>query len=617
LLGGIWPPKSDSHDLRSVGGLLNRFLRPYSRWLAALVSLNVLIGLAFTLRPLVLAPALDLFAGTRSRPAQHLAELTLNNVGPTLAKLLHLDPADPVKMGLQAAGLFLLVTVATAVLSVTALMLLTNIRETVQRDMLVGLHAHLLTLPLGYFHQRRAGELVTRLTGDVSRVSGALDVIVRQILQSATQVVFTLVVMFRTDALFTLAILAMGSMHLAVTRVLKERVYRLSRGATDRRGDVGARLLETFTGIRAIKSFAAERHESREVRAVVEAHRRASRWSRIVGEVDIPIRMVADALVAAVILAITFRSVSQGRLTLQAAVLFFYLSQQFLGPMSIVFRQGLILAHIRGDATRILEMFATRSEMPDGTRTAGPLEGAIVLDSVSFGYEPGRPVLSDVSLEIRRGETVAIVGPSGSGKTTLGDLILRLFDVDRGAIRYDGTDIREFTQASYRSHFGVVAQDALLFNTTVRENVVFNRSMDPGALAHALWVANAEEFVRELPQGVDTVLGDRGVRLSGGQRQRIAIARAIYGRPSILMLDEATSALDSEAEREVQKAVERVKREMTMVVIAHRLSTIVHADRIVVLNRGRIEAVGPHREVLETSPTYGRLHALQAAAPVV
>jgi len=189
---------------------------------------------------------------------------------------------------------------------------------------------------------------------------------------------------------------------------------------------------------------------------------------------------------------------------------------------------------------------------------------------------------------------VAVVGPSGSGKTTLGDLLLRLFDVEKGAIQYDGTDVRKFTQASYRGHFGVVAQDSLLFNATVRDNIVFNRSMDANALAHALWAANAQEFVDALPEGLETVLGDRGVRLSGGQQQRIAIARAIYGRPSILVLDEATSALDSEAEHEVQKAIERIGREMTIVVIAHRLSTIVNSDRIVVLNRGRIEAIGPH-----------------------
>jgi ABC-type multidrug transport system fused ATPase/permease subunit len=599
---------------QSIRGLLQRFVRPYSRWLASAVVLNVAIGFGLTLRPLVLAPALDSFTGSRGQPATSLADLTLNNVGPTLGALLHLDPADPIKIGLHVAGLFLLVTGAIALLSLCSQILLAHTQLLVRHDMLVALHAHLLTLPLGYFHRRRAGELVSRLTIDAGSVSGALDVMVRQVLQSTAQVALTLAVMFRTDPLFTVAILTLGSVHLLVTRVLKNLVYRVSRRVADRQGDLGARLLETFVGIRAIKSFAVERSESRQVRAVADAYRRAARRARIASEVDMPIRLMADALVAAVVLVITFHAVSQGRLTLQAAALFFYLSQQFLGPLSNIFRQGLALAATRGTAARILEMFGTQSGMSDGTVTASSLQRSIVLDTVSFAHEPGRPVLSDVSLEVRRGETVAIVGPSGSGKTTLGDLVLRLFDVGAGTIRYDGTDIRDFTQASYRGHFGVVAQDALLFNATVRDNVVFHRPADPEALAHALWAANAEEFVRELPKGLDTVLGDRGVRLSGGQRQRIAIARAIYARPSLLVLDEATSALDSEAEREVQKAIERIGREMTIIVIAHRLSTIVHADRIVVLNRGRVEAVGPHTHVLEASPTYRRLHALQTAA---
>jgi ABC-type multidrug transport system fused ATPase/permease subunit len=606
---------SEPRAALGIRGLLQRFLRPYTRWMAGVVVLNVAIGFAFTLRPLVLAPLLDVFTGGQVPPATGLSDLSLNNVGPTLTALLGFDTADPVKLGTYTAALFLLVTGAIALLSLASQLLLAHAQLMVQRDMLVALHAHLLSLPLGYFHKHRAGELVTRLNMDVPRVAGALDVMIRQILQSAAHVALTLVVMFRTDALFTLAILAMGSVHLGITRGLRNLVYRLSLRVADRQADIGARLVETFTVIRVIKSFAAEWHESRQVQAVVDAHRRAWRRARILGEVDIPIRLVADALVVAVVLVITFHAVSRGRLTLQAAALFFYLSQQFLGPLSIILRQGLSLSHTRGTAARILEMFATQSTMPDGRRAAGPLRQGLVLDRVSFAYEPGRPVLSDVDLEIRRGETVAVVGPSGSGKTTLGDLILRLYDVSVGAIRYDGTDVRDFTQASYRGHFGVVAQEALLFNATVRENVVFHRPADPEALAHALWAANAEEFVRELPQGLDTVLGDRGLRLSGGQRQRIAIARAVYGRPSLLVLDEATSALDSEAEREVQKAMERIGREMTIVVIAHRLSTVVNADRIIVLNHGRVEAIGPHLQVLETSPTYRRLYTMQTAAP--
>jgi subfamily B ATP-binding cassette protein MsbA len=422
--------------------------------------------------------------------------------------------------------------------------------------------------------------------------------------------------MFRTDPLFSISVLVTAVVHFAITKALSGRVRRLSLTVTDREGDIGARLHETFVGIRAIKSFAAERFDSARLAETAEAYRRRFRRAHFVAQVDTPIRLVADAIAAAVVLALTFYWVAQERLTLQAAALFFYLSQQLLAPISQIFRQWLAVSQLAGEATRVVEIFQTQSEMPDGAHAAEPLRDRIVLERVSFAFEPGRPVLSGIDLDIEHGQTVALVGPSGAGKTTLADLILRLYDVTAGAIRYDGRDVRELQQRSFRRHFGVVAQESLIFNATARENIVFNRPEDPDALAHAIWAANAEGFLRDLPQGLDTLLGDRGVRLSGGQRQRIAIARAIYARPSVLILDEATSALDSESEREVQQAIDRIGREMTLVVIAHRLSTIVHADKVVVLNQGRIEAEGRHEQVLSVSPTYRRLYDLQMSTSV-
>jgi subfamily B ATP-binding cassette protein MsbA len=603
-------------DLQLFGGLLRRFLRPYWRSVALAVVLNVVVGLLVTLRPLVLAPALDSFVATRSQPAGSLGEITLNNVGATLARVLGLDPSNPLRTGVYVALLFLAITGVAAGLGFASHLLLSRTRALLHRDMTVALHGHLLSLPLAYFHKRRAGELSTRLTHDVIRVTNSLDAVARGIIQSLAQVCVALVVLFRTDMLFSLGILVMGSSHLLITRALGNRVRRFSEALSDRQADVGARLFETFIGIRTVKSFAAERFDARGLRDVAESFRAQYFRARILGEVDAPIRLVADALAAGAVLVLTFSAVSQGRLTLQAAALFFYLSQQLLGPISQLFKQWLMIAQTVGGAMRVVEMFETRTQMLDGAKIAGELQDRIVLEHVSFAFEKGRPVLSGIDLEVRRGETVAIVGPSGSGKTTLADVILRLFDVDEGAIRYDGTDIREFKQTSYRRNFGVVPQDGLLFNTTVRENIVYNREFNQEDLAHAVWAANADEFIRELPQGLDTVVGDRGVRLSGGQRQRVAIARAVYGRPSLLVLDEATSSLDSESERAVQKAIERIGREMTMIIIAHRLSTIVHADRIVVLDRGRIEAEGPHGTVLEASPTYRKLYRLQAPAPV-
>jgi ABC-type multidrug transport system fused ATPase/permease subunit len=219
-----------------------------------------------------------------------------------------------------------------------------------------------------------------------------------------------------------------------------------------------------------------------------------------------------------------------------------------------------------------------------------------------------------VSLEIVKGEVVALVGPSGVGKSTLADLVLRLYDPVTGAITIDGRDLHTLRQESYRRLFGVVSQEALLFNATIRENIAYGREgISDAEIVRAARIANAHDFVTEFPQSYDTVVGDRGTRLSGGQRQRIAIARAVAGNPPILILDEATSSLDSESERLVQQAIDRVIQGATSIVIAHRLSTVLHADKIVVLERGGIEAVGRHAELLAANETYGRLYRLQFA----
>jgi subfamily B ATP-binding cassette protein MsbA len=287
------------------------------------------------------------------------------------------------------------------------------------------------------------------------------------------------------------------------------------------------------------------------------------------------------------------------------------LAQQLSAPISEFFSHLLNVQSMLGQASRVVDMFNMRSSLTEGDIEPENFAREIELRNVSFEYEHDKPVLRGANLEIKRGEFVALVGPSGAGKSTLTDLILRLYDVGDGAILYDGTDIREFRQRMYRKRFGVVDQECLLFNATVRENIVFHRREEKALLDHAIWAANAEDFIDHLPNGLDTMVGDRGVRLSGGQRQRIAIARAIYGHPDILVLDEATSSLDSESERAVQAAINRIAKEVTAIVIAHRLSTVTHADKIVVLNDGEIEAVGTHADLLEHSPTYSRLYELQ------
>jgi subfamily B ATP-binding cassette protein MsbA len=249
----------------------------------------------------------------------------------------------------------------------------------------------------------------------------------------------------------------------------------------------------------------------------------------------------------------------------------------------------------------------------DGPESITRFHDGIVLHDVSFDYGGDR-VLDRVSFEIKKGEIVALIGPSGVGKSTLADLILRLYDPVAGSITIDGRDLRSLRQGSYRRLFGVVSQEALLFNDTIRENIAYGReAISDDEIVRAARIANAHDFITECPNGYDTIVGDRGIRLSGGQRQRVAIARAIVGDPPILILDEATSSLDTESERLVQQAIDRVIEGATSIVIAHRLSTVLHADKIVVMNRGRVEAIGRHADLLATSETYNQLYQLQFA----
>jgi ABC-type multidrug transport system fused ATPase/permease subunit len=262
-------------------------------------------------------------------------------------------------------------------------------------------------------------------------------------------------------------------------------------------------------------------------------------------------------------------------------------------------------------SSRLDEVFRLAPEVRDGTEPIAEFHQSIAFEDVSFDYG-GERVLAHVTLSIKRGEFVALVGPSGVGKSTLADLLLRLYDPVAGRISIDGRDVRLLRQEAYRRLFGVVSQEALLMNATVRENIAYGREgMTEADIVRAARIANAHDFIMEFPEGYDTVVGDRGVRLSGGQRQRVAIARAVVARPSILILDEATSSLDSESERLVQQAIERATEGTTSLAIAHRLSTVLHADKIVVLGRGGVEAIGRHADLLASSETYGRLYRLQ------
>jgi subfamily B ATP-binding cassette protein MsbA len=376
-------------------------------------------------------------------------------------------------------------------------------------------------------------------------------------------------------------------------------------------GRIAARLQETFLSVRVVKSFGAEAVElaklAQEATGAFRAHLRFAAVKHVEG----PARSGVNYFVEGTLVSLAAWELLAGRMAAPTFLLFLYLGRAIMVPIGQLGSAWTQIQTTLGAATRIFELLDEDPEIADGVNPISKFSDRIRIERVSFRYD-GAPVLSDVDLEIRRGETIAFVGSSGAGKSTLVDLVLRLYDPHEGRITVDGEDVRSFRQRDYRRLFGVVSQETLLFNATVRENIEYGRaSVSEEDVLRAARIANAHEFIEALPQRYDTVVGDRGLRLSGGERQRIAIARAIVARPPILVLDEATSSLDSESERLVREAMDRVTEGATSIVVAHRLSTVRHADKIVVLSRGMVEAIGRHDELLASNETYARLCRLQ------
>ncbi len=596
---------------------LLRQVKPYRLRFALSALTSVLASVLDGTTVVVLIPLLRLLFGTTGQLGASGSEALIRFTKWLLDPLILGVPTNTAVARLL--GVLVLGLVLRNLMSYLTAQLLVSVQEGLVRDIRSALFSHLLRLDLGYFQRTRQGHILSSMTTEVDQMKEVVTAALVRLFQSMVKIATVLLLMSQISGRLMLLTLTTAPLLVLGLRWVLVRLKAHARGRTADRAAITAMVSEQIGAVKLIRAYGEEEHQTKKLTDQLTRYRkkvlRTQRYSSLTG----PMSEIFGGLLIILIIAAATQPALVGGVPLapEAAIAFLVASLQLLPPIKAISQYPATMAIALASAERVYALLdETESDVDRPGDVPSVFARDIVYDHVSFRYGTDKPVLTDVSFRVPKGQVLAIVGPSGAGKTTLVDLLPRFHEPMSGHIYLDGVPLDTIQRKSLRACMGVVSQDTVLLNDTVHANIAFG---SPGATREqveaAARAANATEFIAGLPQGFETMLGERGTRLSGGQRQRISIARALLRDPPILILDEATSALDPESERLVQDAIERLMQDRTALVIAHRLATVRNADQILVLEAGRVVEHGTHAALIERNGLYRRLYDLQFRDP--